>query len=319
MKKNAVYFLLSVFLFSCKNAKNKTTIPVIGFADAFQDETIARAKAGFFDALKQQDFSEEKGNIKIIYRNAQGDIPALTQIIDYFVSEKVTLIASNATLPTITAVQKTKDIPIFMMVAPDPKLAHLEDKNNHVPANLFGVYENLQYIDTSVKVMKEVMPAIKTIGTVFNQSEPQSQAALDEINNEAKELGLQVIALPVNNSAETQLVLKSLLSKNIDAFFAPPDNTIFASFETIVKSCNEKNIPIFTSEAGLVKRGAVAAYGADMYQWGFQSGIQAAQFLKQGGTKGLQPEIVKVRNRIYNSVVANHFHFSFNSNFSAIQ
>lgn len=85
-------------------------------------------------------------------------------------------------------------------------------------------------------------------------------------------LGLQLEALPVNNSSETQLVLRSLLNKNIDVFFAPPDNTIFASFPTIVQACNEKRIPIFTSEAGLVKLGAVAAFGADMYQWGFQPG-----------------------------------------------
>ncbi len=318
MKRSAC-FLILVLLCSCHNTGKKASVPVIGFVDAFQDETIEQAKTGFFDALQQQGFSENNGTIKVTYRNAQGDIPTLTQAVDYLVSEKVDLIATNATLPTITAVQKTKKIPIFMMVAPDPSLAHLTDKNGHPPANLFGVYENLHYIDTSVKLIREAMPAAKTIGTVFNQAEPQSQAALNEINNEAKVLGLQVIALPVNSSAETQLVLNSLLSKNIDAFFAPPDNTIFASFETIVKACDEKNIPIFTSEAGLVKRGAVAAYGADIYQWGYQAGGQAAKFLKQGNTNGLQPEIVKIRKRIFNPAVAARFHLSFAPPFSAIK
>ena len=81
---------------------------------------------------------------------------------------------------------------------------------------------------------------------------------------------------------------KSLLCKNIDAFFANPDNTVFASFETILKSCNQANVPIFTSEAGLVQRGAVAAFGADIYQWGYQAGEQAAQFLKTHKTDGLK-------------------------------
>ena len=65
------------------------------------------------------------------------------------------------------------------------------------------------------------------------------------------------------------------LKKHIDAFFANPDNTVFGSFETIRKACDDANVPVFTSEAGLVSRGAIAAYGADIYQWGYQAGEQA--------------------------------------------
>src|SRR4030095_9997117 len=116
--------------------------------DAFEDETIARAKQGFFDALKKDGYSEDSGTIKIIYRNAQGDIPNLTQAVDYFISEKVSMIAANATLATITAAQKTKEIPICMMVAPTPEMARLTDAQGNAPKNLFGVYETLAYIDT---------------------------------------------------------------------------------------------------------------------------------------------------------------------------
>jgi putative ABC transport system substrate-binding protein len=298
--------------------KKKASVPVIGFLDAFQDETIEQAKNGFFDALKVAGYSEDSGTIKIIYRNAQGDIPTLTQAVDYFISEKVTLIAANATLATITASQKTKEIPVCMMVAPTPQMANLVDSAGNPPKNLFGVYETLAYIDTSVTVIRQVMPSAKTIGTVFNQAEPQSRAALDAISNQCKLLGLQLIALPVNNSSETQLVLNSLLDKNIDAFFAMPDNTIFASFETIVKACNDKNIPIFTSEAGLVKRGAIAAYGADIYQWGYQAGEVASRYLKQGNMDGLSPELLKVRKRIYNPSVAQKFGFTFPPSFESL-
>jgi putative ABC transport system substrate-binding protein len=320
MNKIVILIIICCSL-SCSNKtkSGKFKLPVIAFLDAFQDETIEEAKKGFFDALKNHGYSEENHTIKVIYRNAQGDIPTLTQVADYFVSEKVTLIATNATLATITAAQKTKDIPIFMMVAPSPHMAQLTDEAGNPPKNLFGVYENLSYIDTSVVLIKQVMPKVKTIGTVYNQTEPQSRAALDEITNQCKGLGLILISLPVNNSSETQLVLSSLLNKDIDVFFAMPDNTIFASFETIVKSCNDKGVPIFTSEAGLVKRGAIAAYGADIYQWGYQSGAQAAQFLIQGTTKGLQPQLVQTRKRIYNPAVAEKFNIEFSSPFVSLK
>jgi putative ABC transport system substrate-binding protein len=110
-----------------------------------------------------------------------------------------------------------------------------------------------------------------------------------------------------------------LLNKNIDAFFANPDNTVFASFETILNSCNQKNVPIFTSEAGLVERGAVAAYGADIYQWGYQSGLQAAQYLKTHRTTGLKPEMVKMRKRVYNAGVAKKYGITVPANFEAVK
>ncbi len=206
-----------------------------------------------------------------------------------------------------------------MMVAPSPQMAHLTDAQGNAPKNLFGVYETLGYIDTSVTLIKKLLPKAKVVGTVFNQAEPQSQAALNEIKNECERSGLTLIALPVDNSSETQLVVNALLNKNIDVFFAMPDNTIFASFETIAKSCGDKHVPIFTSEAGLVKRGALAAYGADMYQWGYQAGEQAAQFLKQGNMNGLKPELVKIRKRVYSPAVVQHYGITPDLSFEAIK
>ncbi|MBK9048682.1 MAG: hypothetical protein IPL74_19050 [Bacteroidetes bacterium] len=88
--------------------------------------------------------------------------------------------------------------------------------------NLFGVYETLDYIDTAVVLINQLMPSAKRIGTVYNQSEPQSQDAFDVLQKKCKELGLELISLPVNNSSEAQLVTQALLNKKIDAFLHSP-------------------------------------------------------------------------------------------------
>ena len=191
-----------------------------------------------------------------------------------------------------------------MMVSPRPDIAKLTDKNGNAPANLFGVYETLDYLDTAITLIKQLRPQTKIVGTIYNQSEPQSVDAFNKLKAGCEKLGMKLEVLPLNNSSETQLVMQSLLSRNIDAFFALPDNVIFASFETVVQSCDKNNVPVFTSEAGLVSRGAVASFGADFYQWGFQSGQQAALFLTQKNLNGIQPEIVKVRKRVYNPAQA---------------
>lgn len=209
-----------------------------------------------------------------------------------------------------------------MMVAPTPELMKVTDGKGNEPANLFGVGETLGYIDTSFSLIpKLVKPKGKKlrVGMIYNQSEPQSEEALKRIQELAGQLNIEIVSLPVNSSADVQLVTQSLLTKNVDAFFANPDNTVFSSFETIIKACNDAKVPVFTSEAGLVARGAVAAYGADIYQWGYQAGEQAAQFLKNKGTQGLKWEMVKLRKRVYNADAAKQFGITIPSDFEAVQ
>jgi len=311
---------LLVLLLSCNPKKND--VPVIGFVDAFEDVTVGQARTGFTDALKKNGFSKEQGTVNIEYKNAQNDQPTLSLIVNQFVSEKVDLLATCTTLSTVTALQKTKTIPAFAMVSPVPARMNVLSSTGATPPNLFGALEDLNYIDTSFNIINKLLKpkgAKLVIGMIYNQSEPQSADAVNRIKELAAKSNVSLEVLPLNNSADAQLVTKSLLSRNIDAFFALPDNSVFASFETIIKNCNQANVPVFTSEAGLVKLGAVAAYGADMYQWGYQAGEQAAQYLKTHKTDGLKWEMVKVRKRVYNPSAATKYHITVPTNFEAVK
>jgi putative ABC transport system substrate-binding protein len=282
----------SLFISSCGGNDSVDRRYRVAFLDAFEDATLAEAKKGFFVALKDSGFTPET-NLDVLYRNAQGDIPALTQSVDYFIAQQVDLIACNATLSTISAAKKTNKIPICMMVSPSPEIAGLIDKSGKPQSNLFGVYETLEYIDTAFTLIHELRPGAKKVGTIINQSEPQSVDALKRIQSVASQLSLELVVLPASNSADTRIITEQLVAQGIDVFFALPDNTIFASFETIASVCKGKGIPILTSEAGLIARGADMAFGADIYQWGYDAGCQAVCFLKTGK----MPPLVKVKTR----------------------
>lgn len=315
--------LSTIFLFFLSGCRpGSDNVPTIGLIDAFEDETTSQAREGFSDALRKNGFSEESNTLRIVYRNGQGDIPILNQNVNYLIGEQVDLIGTNTTLSTVTALQRTKTIPVFMMVSPTPERMQVVNQKGQAPGNLFGVAEDLDYIDTSFSLIPKMVRPKKdmlVIGMIYNQSEPQSADALQRIKKLGDQLSVLVEALPVNTSSDAQLVTQSLLDKGIDVFFANPDNTVFAAFETILKNCNRRNVPIFTSEAGLVKRGAVAAYGADIYQWGYQSGEQAAKFLKQKSTRGLKWEMVDVRKRVFNPEAAKKFNISIPPNFDPVK
>lgn len=315
-----VTFLSSVTI-TCQSPEEGGGIPTVGFVEAFEDATIAQARHGFMDALADSGYSEADGTVAIIHRNAQGDAATLNQIISYFNSKEVDLIGTSTTLATIAAVQRSKDIPIFQTVTAMPTILGLLAADGDAPDNLFGTGENLDYIDTSFALISQMVKPIGkvlTVGMVYNQAEPQSLEAHERITTLADSMNVKIVALPLNASAEAQLVVRSLLSKNIDAFFANPDNTVFAAFETILKNCNDKDVPVFTSESGLVARGAVAAFGADIYHWGYQSGIQAAGYLHSGSIENLQVDLLDVRKHVYNAEAAARFGFEFPDTFEKI-
>ncbi|MBC8042670.1 MAG: ABC transporter substrate-binding protein [Rhizobacter sp.] len=283
------------------NTDKASAVPVVGFVQSFEDATIDEARKGFYAALKEGGFEDGK-TVKIIYRNAQGDAATLNQILDYFIGENVALLATNTTVPTITAVQKTNKIPVCMMVAPRPDIAGLALADGSTPPNLSGTFETLAYIDTSVALIKQVFPQAKRVGTIFNSSEPNSVNSVGRLRKMCASLGLELLEGSVTSSNETQQVVASLIDQKIDVFFALPDNIIFASFETVYKTASDKKIPIVSSEAGLVQRGAFIAYGADLYLWGKQAGESAVKILK--GEKPPAPDEVRVRKRIYSQTAA---------------
>jgi putative ABC transport system substrate-binding protein len=201
-------------------------------------------------------------------------------------------------------------------------LMKINDGQGNPPANLFGVGETLDYIDTSfLLIPKLIKPKTDklTVGMIFNQSEPQSVESMERIRKLATASNINLIYQTVNSTADVQLVTASLLSKNIDVFFANPDNIVFESFETIIQLCNQNNIPVFTSEAGLVERGALVAYGADIYQWGYQAGQEAALYLKTKSTVGLHWEMVTVRKKVYNPAAATRYGLIIPSSFQPVQ
>ncbi len=67
-------FVLLSLVFACSSGSNRKIS--IGFVDALEDETLAKARQGFFVALKDSGYVKDD-NMKVIYRNAQNDLPVI--------------------------------------------------------------------------------------------------------------------------------------------------------------------------------------------------------------------------------------------------
>jgi putative ABC transport system substrate-binding protein len=322
MRNKFILALVIAFAISAcgkKEEKSKEkSVPVIGFVQTVEDETISDARRGFLDALSAGGFDSSR--VSVDYKNAQGDNPTLNQIIDQFIAKKVSLIAANTTVAMQAALGKTKEVPIFMMVAPSPTINNLTEvdsagRNIKAPKNLSGVYETLTYIDSNLALIKRTFPKATKIGVIYNSSEMNSTNAINRLRLLSKQYGFTIEERAISATIDALPAAQTLSNAKIDVFFAPPDNVVFNAFETIVKTMNEAKIPIVSSEAGLVKRGAAFGYGADFYQWGYQCGAMAAEFLKEKSDStgaslrdlGYPLQTVKVRKFVHNDAALSLF------------
>lgn len=298
--------------------------PVIGYLDAFQDNTLELAKDGFFDALEKEGYSEGKKTLQVIYRNAEGMESLLLPAIQYMESQNVLLIATCPSITTLIAYKNTVNIPIFANISSSPQGLGLKSDTltDSIHFKMFvGTVATNRYIDSSMAIISQcVQPkkGILKIGVLYDQSEIQSLNALATIRTYCLNNNINLVNIPVSNTNEVQIALENLIHQDIDLYFALPDNTIFSTFATIKKTCNQFHVPIFTSEGGLVRRGAVAAFGPNFYDWGYQTGLQAASFLKTRDINKIHWQLVSKLTKIYNPNEAAKFGYKFDDSFRPI-
>jgi putative ABC transport system substrate-binding protein len=97
----------------------------------------------------------------------------------------------------------------------------------------------------------------------------------------AKGLGLDIIAVPVNNKSEVLMAAQVLMNKKIDVIYQISDNTINASFEAVSRVADENAIPLFGGALFSTNLGACAALGWDFFEMGHKAG-QVAIRVKNG-------------------------------------
>ncbi|HUI37286.1 MAG TPA: ABC transporter substrate binding protein, partial [Gaiellaceae bacterium] len=69
---------------------------------------------------------------------------------------------------------------------------------------------------------------------------------------------------------------------DVDAYYVFTDNTVVSAIETLLGVAENRGVPVVTSDADSVDRGAVATYAFDYYDMGYQTGEMALRHIQSG-------------------------------------
>ncbi len=245
---------------------------VIGISQLADHPALDDARLGFEDGLKELGV-----DAKVIYQNAQGDIPTSLSIAQKFTKDKVDLIYAIATQAAQTARQATDEIPILFSAVTDPVKAEIVGDWDNVGGNITGT-SDMAPVSSQLKMFKEIDPSINKIGILYNTSEPNSEIQLEDVKKLAPKEGLEVIAMGVSSINELPQTVDSLLDK-VDAVYGLSDNLIASSIALVSKKLIEKNIISVFAEETQVKGGALITNGLSYYELGKQTAQMAKEIL----------------------------------------
>ncbi len=260
----------------------------IGLVQIVDHPILNVTRDSYVDELNKLGYIKDV-NLAISLKNAHGDIATISTILDSFVNEGVDLVLTISTPCTQAAINKIKDRPVVFATVANPFIIDAgENDQDHLP-NVTGVYGMLP-MDKLMELVTATVPGIKTIGTLWNESQANAVFSVGQLKKVLKEQYPEIDFVPgiVGGSSEVYEHALSLTAKKIDAFVLPPDNTVYSAIDAVVKVAQSRNIPIFTSDVFHAEDGILAAIGFNYVL----SGIQAAHITDRILRKGEDPKDV---------------------------
>jgi len=238
--------------------------------------------------------------------NAQGDISTLNSITESIASEKWDMVFSTST-PTIQAIsQKITSGPVVFTNVGDPVRAGLGESFGKHASNLTGI-STMSDFEGLVKLVKQSIPGITTIGTVFTPGEINSVAYKEELEKQAIKHSLELIAVPANTATEVSDAAQAIVNRGIQAFTQISDNLTASCGASIIKKAYDSKIPYFAFISKQVEQGAVAAISRDYYYAGVDAVNMAVEILQGKNPKEIPFRYVTKSNVNYNAEALEYF------------
>ncbi len=200
-------------------------------------------------------------------RSAQGDMSAISGILDAAVTEGADIIVPLSTPTMQTAINKIRKIPVVFSMVADPVIAGAgKSYTDHLP-NVTGVAVMGPFGDM-LDLLTKYYPAYKRIGTLFCPAEVNSVALKDALDAECQRRGFTLEAVAANSPGELPDAALSLVSRPIDAVVQISDNLSSAGFTAITKAARQARKPLFSLNSTMIPQGAVIAMGRDYHAAG---------------------------------------------------
>ena len=227
----------------------------------------------------------EGRNIQIERRFAEGRFEALPALAAELVQQRVDVIVCMSTLATQAARRATSAIPIVFATVADPVAEGFAESLGRPGGNLTGISNAGTVLSGKLlQLLKDAFPRTSRIAAFAAPRAPHAAAQFAELENAAKALHMEVLAVQIRRREDFESVRARLREWRADALYVMQGAENSAVRELLVEFAALVRLPAIFPQRGYVDAGGLISYGSN-----FGANYHRAAFYVDKILKGAKP------------------------------
>jgi putative ABC transport system substrate-binding protein len=254
-------------------------MPVIGFMIA-SVQARTQQIAAFHAGLRESGYVQGQ-NVSVELRSAEGHFdryPALAA--DLLRHGAVVLVAVNNDA-ALAAKRATATTPIVFGMGGDPVALGLVGSLNRPGGNVTGIYFFTQGLEGKrLGLLHEMVPTATTIAVLVNSDYSPSKSQLQDVQEAAARLGVQVLVLRGNTEADLDAVFVDLVRQRAGALLVCASPFFSSRRQQLVVLAARHAVPAIYEWREFAAAGGLMSYGTNLNDAYRQMGFYAGRILK---------------------------------------
>jgi putative tryptophan/tyrosine transport system substrate-binding protein len=228
----------------------------------FGGASLGRIDQSLKDALSQSGFVDG-GNLQIIYRYANGQSMRLPELAEELVAQKPDLlIAVGGDILKELFDASKGTIPVVGGVSDSPIRSGLAVSLAKPGKNFTGVtFLTDEMAAKRMELLSEVAPEAKRVAVIFNPQHLDDE--LTFARKEARSIGIDVTAHPINSPGELEPALRSATTNGANGLFVVASRLTNLVAPSIAQYGLEHRVPVIAAWREFAASGALLSYGPD--------------------------------------------------------
>jgi len=220
---------------------------------------------GFLDAFRQglRELGYVEGrDIALEVRNAEGYSQRLAALANILAELKVDVILALNT-PSVQAAKKaTVTIPIVMTQIADPLKSGLVTSLSRPGGNVTGMSFKVDELSgKGLALLKETFPSLSRVAVLWYQPNPGADIAVGAIKAASRELGLELLPLPVHGEADLTAAFQTASRSRAEALIVLADVVATRHRDEILNLAATHSLAVISQYRGFAEAGALLAFG----------------------------------------------------------
>jgi putative tryptophan/tyrosine transport system substrate-binding protein len=260
-------------------AQQQPAMPVIGFMIT-NVQSRSQQIAAFHAGLKESGYVEGQ-NVTVELRSAEGHFDRYPALAADLLQHGVAALVAVNNDAALAAKRATATTPIIFGMGGDPVALGLVGSLNRPGGNITGIYFFTQGLEGKrLGLLHELVPTATTIAVVINTDYSPAKNQLQDVQEAAARLGVQVLVLRANVEADFDAVFADLVRQRAGALLVCASPFFASRRQQLVVLAARHAVPAIYEWREFAAAGGLMSYGTNLNDAYRQMGVYAGRVLK---------------------------------------